>query len=311
MPHHIVNYRGENKKMKLNGVFIEDEYAEAFPNWACRVILTAINEKWAVNIATEATGFATTNIGCPCEAGIERILTLDETPDGRPGVAMMFFAGSKKRLEEQVVARLGMCVLPSPTAAAFDGMPDAKDRIKVEIHVFGDGYEHEVKVGKRTCWAIPIMNGEYIGEEDFGIVKGIAGGNFLILGENLPATLMAAEASVDAIGLVPGTITSFPIVASGSKVGAKKYDFLPASTNEKYCPTIRDQVPDTKVPKGVTCVYEIVVNGVDEAAINAGMKAGIEASVKIPGIKMITAGNYDGTLGPFKFPLREILKANK
>jgi formylmethanofuran--tetrahydromethanopterin N-formyltransferase len=155
------------------------------------------------------------------------------------------------------------------------------------------------------------MNGEYIGEEDFGIVKGIAGGNFLILGENLPATLMAAEASVDAIGLVPGTITSFPIVASGSKVGAKKYDFLPASTNEKYCPTIRDQVPDTKVPKGVTCVYEIVVNGVDEAAINAGMKAGIEASVKIPGIKMITAGNYDGTLGPFKFPLREILKANK
>jgi len=293
--------------MELNGVFIEDEYAEAFPNWACRVIITAINEKWALNAATEATGFATSAIGCPCEAGIERILSPEETPDGRPGVAIMIFAGGKKKVKEQVVERLAECVLTSPTAAVFDGMPEAEERIDVKLHFFGDKFEHKVEVGGRQCWAIPIMNGEYIGEEEFGIVKGIAGGNFFIMGESVEAALEAAEKAVDAIKTVPGSITSFPVVASGSKVGSNAYKFMPATTNEKYCPTIRDQVEDTKVPEGVACIYEIVIDGVDEDAIKAATKAGVEAAVTVPGIKQISAGNFGGNLGPYKFQLSEIL----
>ena len=293
--------------MELNGVFIEDEYAEAFPNWACRVIITAINEKWAVNAATEATGFATSAIGCPCEAGIERILSPDETPDGRPGVAIMIFTGGKKKLKEQVVERLAECVLTSPTAAVFDGMPEAEERIDVKLHFFGDKFEHKVEVGGRQCWAIPIMCGEYIGEEDFGIVKGIAGGNFFIMGESVEASLEASEKAIEAIMTVPGSITSFPVVASGSKVGSNSYKFMPATTNEKYCPTIRDQVEDTRVPEGVACIFEIVIDGVDEAAIRAATKAGVEAAVTVPGIKRITSGNFGGTLGPYKFPLSEIL----
>jgi len=293
--------------MELNGVPIEDEYAEAFPNWACRVVITAINEKWVIKAATEATGFATSAIGCPCEAGIERILDPSETPDGRPGVAVMFFAGGKKKLKEQVVERLAECVLTSPTTAVFDGMPEAEERIDVKLHFFGDGYEFQTEVGGRKCWAIPIMNGNYIGEESFGIVKGIAGGNFFIMGESVPAALMAAEAAVDAIAKEAGTICSFPVVASGSKVGSNKYKFMVATTNEKYCPTIRDKVADTKVPEGVKAVYEIVIDGVDEAAIKAATKAGIEAATKIDGILLITAGNFGGNLGPFKFVLKDIL----
>ena len=293
--------------MELNGVFIEDEYAEAFPNWACRVIITAINEKWALNAATEATGFATSAIGCPCEAGIERILSAEETPDGRPGVAIMIFAGGKKKVKEQVVERLAECVLTSPTAAVFDGMPEAEERIDVKLHFFGDKFEHKVEVGGRQCWAIPIMNGEYIGEEEFGIVKGIAGGNFFIMGESVEAALEASEKAIEAIKTVPGSITSFPVVASGSKVGSNAYKFMPATTNEKYCPTIRDQVEDTKVPEGVACIYEIVIDGVDEEAIKAATKAGVEAAVTVPGIKQITSGNFGGNLGPYKFQLSEIL----
>lgn len=293
--------------MELNGVQIEDEFAEAFPNWACRVIITAINEKWAMQAATEASGFATSAIGCPCEAGIERILPASETPDGRPGVAVLFFAGGKKKLKEQVVERLAECVLTQPTTAVFDGMPGAEERIDVKLHFFGDGFEYQKEVGGRNCWAIPIMNGEYIGEENFGIIKGIAGGNFFIMGENLPAALMAADAAVEAIMTVPGCMCSFPVVASGSKVGSNKYKFMPATTNEKYCPSIRDKVEDTKVPEGVKAVYEIVIDGIDETAIKASTKAGIEAAVKIPGIKLITAGNFGGNLGPYQFKLYEIL----
>ncbi len=293
--------------MELNGVQIEDEFAEAFPNWACRVIITAINEKWAKQAATEATGFATSAIGCPCEAGIEMFLPASETPDGRPGVAVLFFAGGKKKLKEQVVERLAECVLTQPTTAVFDGMPGAEERIDVKLHFFGDGFEYQKEVGGRNCWAIPIMNGEYIGEESFGIVKGIAGGNFFIMGEKLEAALDAADAAVEAILKVPGCMCSFPVVASGSKVGSNKYKFMVATTNEKYCPTIRDKVEDTKVPEGVEAVYEIVIDGIDEASIKAATKAGIEAAVKVPGLKLISAGNFGGSLGPYQFKLYEIL----
>ncbi|UUX91557.1 formylmethanofuran--tetrahydromethanopterin N-formyltransferase [Methanoplanus endosymbiosus] len=293
--------------MELNGVKIDDNYAEAFPNWACRVIITAINEQWAIQAATEATGFATSAIGCPCEAGIEGAVDASETPDGRPGIAVLFFAGGKKRIKEQVIERLAECVLTQPTTAVFDGMPDAEERIDVKLHFFGDGFEYKKEVGGRQCWAIPIMNGEYIGEENFGIVKGVAGGNFFIMGENIPAALMAAESAVDAIMGIPGCMCSFPVVASGSKVGSNKYKFMPATTNEKYCPSIRDKVEGSLVPEGVGAVYEIVIDGVDEDSISEATKAGIEAATKIPGIKFITAGNFGGSLGPFKFDLKEIL----
>lgn len=294
--------------MELNGVTIDDTYAEAFPTWVARVIITAVTEEWAYKAAVEATGFATSAIGCPCEAGIESFLSGDETPDGRPGVAILICAG-KKKVKEQVVERLAECILTAPTTAVFDGLPDAEERIAVKLHFFGDGYEYKKDVGGRNCWVIPIMNGEYVGEEDFGIVKGVAGGNFFVMGENQMAALVGAQAAVDAIASVCGVITSFPggIVASGSKVGSTKYKFMPASTNEKYCPTLREKVPDSKVPEGVRAIYEIVIDGVDEDAVKEAMAEGIQAATTVPGVVFISAGNFGGSLGPFKINLADIL----
>lgn len=294
--------------MELNGVPIDNTYAEAFPTWICRVIITAVTEEWAYKAATEATGFATSAIGCPCEAGIEGVLSPDETPDGRPGISILICAG-KKKLKEQVVERLAECVLTSATTAVFDGLPQAAEKIAVKLHFFGDGYEYQKEVGGRKCWVIPIMEGEYIGEEEFGIVKGVAGGNFFVMGENQMAALMGAQAAVDAISAVCGVITSFPggVVASGSKVGSKKYKFMPASTNEQYCPTLREKVADSKVPKGIGSVYEIVIDGLDETRIAEAMAKGIRAAVMVPGVKFISAGNFGGSLGPYKFELHTIL----
>ncbi len=294
--------------MEINGVTIDDTYAEAFPTWVCRIIITAVSTEWAKKAATEATGFATSAIGCPCEAGIERVLAAGETPDGRPGVSILICA-SKKKLKEQVVERLAECVLTAPTTAVFNGITDAEEKIPVKLHFFGDGHEYQKEVGGRKCWVIPIMNGEYVGEEEFGIVKGVAGGNFFIMGETQMAALTAAEKAVAAIDAVPGVITSFPggVVASGSKVGSLKYKFMPASTNEKYCPTLREKVPDSKVPAGVSTVYEIVIDGVDEKSVAAAMAAGIKAAVTVPGVKFISAGNFGGSLGPFKIELHKIL----
>jgi formylmethanofuran--tetrahydromethanopterin N-formyltransferase len=294
--------------MEINGVTIDNTFAEAFPTWICRVIITAVTKEWAFKAGTEATGFATSAIGCPCEAGIERYMPASETPDGRPGVSVLFCA-SKKKLKEQVVERLAECVLTAPTTAVFNGLTSAEEKIAVKLHYFGDGYEYQKEVGGRKCWVIPIMEGEYIGEEEFGIVKGVAGGNLFVMGENEMSALTGAQAAVDAIMELGGVITSFPggIVASGSKVGSLKYKFMPASTNEKYCPTLRDKVPDSKVPAGVTSIYEIVIDGLDEKSVTAGMAAGIRAAVMVPGVKFISAGNFGGTLGPYKFELHKIL----
>ena len=294
--------------MEINGVPIENTYAEAFPTWISRIIITAVTEEWALRAATEATGFATSAIGCPCEAGIEGILGSEETPDGRPGASILICA-SKKKLKEQVVERLAECVLTSPTTAVFDGLPDAAEKIAVKLHFFGDGYEYQKEVGGRKCWVIPIMEGEYIGEEEFGIIKGVAGGNFFVMGENQMAALMGAQAASEAIQGVCGVITSFPggIVASGSKVGSNKYKFMPASTNEKYCPTLREKVPDSKVPVGVTALYEIVIDGLDEECVAEAMAQGIRAACTVPGVTFISAGNFGGSLGPFKFELYSLL----
>jgi len=294
--------------MEINGITIDNTFAEAFPTWICRVIITAVTKEWAFKAATEATGFATSAIGCPCEAGIECFIPASETPDGRPGVGVLFCA-SKKNLKEQVVERLAECVLTAPTTAVFNGLTSAEEKIAVKLHYFGDGYEYQKEVGGRKCWVIPIMEGEYIGEEEFGIVKGVAGGNLFVMGENEMSALTGAQAAVDAIMELGGVITSFPggIVASGSKVGSLKYKFMKASTNEKYCPTLRDRVPGSKVPAGVTSIYEIVIDGLDEKSVTAGMAAGIRAAVMVPGVKFISAGNFGGTLGPYKFELHKIL----
>jgi formylmethanofuran--tetrahydromethanopterin N-formyltransferase len=295
--------------MEINGVTIDDTYAEAFPTWISKVIITAVSEEWAYKAAVEATGFATSAIGCPCEAGIEGFVSASETPDGRPGVSILICAG-KKKLKEQLIERIGECILTSPTTAVFDGLPEAEERIPVKLHFFGDGYEYQKEVGDRKVWVIPIMNGEYYGEEEFGAVKGIAGGNFFVMGENQMAALMGAQAASDAIANVTGVITSFPggIVASGSKVGSNKYKFMSASTNEKYCPTLKDKVDDSYVPEGVTAIYEIVIDGLDAECIAQAMAEGIWAATKVPGVTYITAGNFGGSLGPHKFPLKDCLE---
>ncbi|GAA5263091.1 formylmethanofuran--tetrahydromethanopterin N-formyltransferase [Methanocalculus sp. MC3] len=292
--------------MEYNGVIIDNTYAEGFPTWVSRVIVTAVTKEWAYKAAVEATGFATSTIGCPAEAGIERFVPADETPDGRPGYAILICVG-KKKLKEQLVERIAECILTAPTTAAFNGL-DAEEKLPVKLHFFGDGFESKVTVGGRECWSIPIMGGDFIIEEEYGAVKGVAGGNFLIMGENQMSALVAAEAAVDAIADVPGVITPFPggVVSSGSKVGSKKYKFMGASTNEAFCPTIREKVEGTSVPAGIGAIYEIVIDGVDEASVMAAMAAGVKAACKVPGVKQITAGNYGGSLGPFKFQLHEL-----
>ena len=296
--------------MEINGVEIEDTFAEGFPIKMARVQITAITERWALEAAREATGFGTSVIGCSAEAGIDCIVGGEVTPDGRPGVNILICNMGYKNLENSLLFRLGQCVLTAPTAAAFSGMPDAEKQFDTgkKLSFFGDGYQKQVELFGRSVWKIPLMSGDFIVEQNFGAVDAIAGGTFLIFAQNQAAGLLAAEAAVNAIGKIKGTITPFPggVVASGSKVGSK-YKFLKASTNTAFCTTLREDGVCT-LAEDVSAVFEIVINGVSREAISAAMKAGINAACRVPGVLKISAANYEGKLGTHQFPLRVVLE---
>ena len=291
--------------LNINGVEIEDTFAEGFKMWGTRVIITAKNRKWALEAATRMTGFATSVIGCKCEAGIESEVT--DTPDGRPGFSVLLFTPSKDDLPKRLMERVGQTVMTCPTTACFNGLPsDSMLSIGGQLRYFGDGYQASKVIGGRRFWRIPVMEGEFLIEEKFGMQRSVGGGNFLILGENGDVTLEATERAVEAMQKVRGVVLPFPggIVRSGSKTRSR-YKFLIASTNDAYCPTLRGSV-DSALPESVNCVLEIVIDGLDLPSVEESTRVGIRAAC-IPGIRRISAGNYGGTLGQFQIHLHKVL----
>jgi formylmethanofuran--tetrahydromethanopterin N-formyltransferase len=292
--------------MKLHGAEIVDTFAEAFPMWGSRVVITAATPEWALQAGRSMTGFATSVIGCKCEAAIERVL--DETPDGRPGVSVLLFAMDKEGVGKRLVERVGQCVLTSPTAACFNGI-EAEDTVDVggQLRYFGDGYQASKVLEGGRYWRVPVMEGEFLVQERFGAAEGVAGGNIIMLGRDHESALRSAEAAAAAMREVEGVIMPFPggIARSGSKVGSR-YSALPASTNHVLCPTLRGQVDDSDVPSDVEAVFEIVIDGLALEPVREAMRVGLVAAAEA-GASHITAGNYGGNLGPHHIHLRELV----
>ena len=294
--------------MNLNGVFIEDTFAEAFGMKAARVVVTACDVVWARHAGVAATGFATSVIACGCEAGIEAEIDAARTPDGRPGVALLFFAVSTKELTKQIERRVGQCILTCPSSAAYAGLAEGEPLpMGKALRYFGDGFQIAKVIGGRRYWRVPVMDGEFLCEETTPMVKAVGGGNLIFVAENAAAALAASERAVAAIRRVPGIIAPFPggVVRSGSKVGSK-YKALPASTNDAYCPGLRGR-PASMLTAEENCVLEVVIDGLTAEAVAAAMAAGLRAACEVAGLRRVTAGNYGGKLGQFQYHLREIL----
>jgi formylmethanofuran--tetrahydromethanopterin N-formyltransferase len=301
--------------MQINGVKIDDTFAEAFGMRGTRVIITAQNHKWARNAAAAMTGFATSVIACGVEAGIERDLAPEETPDGRPGISVLMFAMGSAVLMKQLETRMGQCVLTCPTTAAFSGIDEGYPEITrinlgKNLRFFGDGFQISKQFGGKRYWRVPVMDGEFMTEETTGMVRAVGGGNFLILAESQPQALAACEAAIEAMRKIPNVIMPFPggVVRSGSKVGSR-YKTLIASTNDAFCPTLKG-ITKTDLSPEIESVMEIVIDGLTDPDIRKAMRVGMEAVCELgakQGIKRISAGNYGGKLGQFHFKLREIM----
>lgn len=294
--------------MKIGSTLIEDTFAEAFSMRYTRLLVTAFDDHWLNAAIAEFAGYSASVIACDAEIAVEKRLSASETPDGRVGVSLLAFGFSADALAKAMPGRVGQCLMTCPTTAVFDGLADTEKRIPLgkTLRYFGDGFQKSKIVFGKRFWRIPVMDGEFVVQEDAGVAKGVAGGNILIQSKDQATGLRAARRAVEALAECDGVIAPFPggVVRSGSKVGSR-YPKLKASTADAYCPTLRGRV-ETKLHESANCVYEIVIDGESEEAVGNAMRVMMRAAAG-EGIVAIGAGNYGGKLGKFHFHLRELL----
>jgi formylmethanofuran--tetrahydromethanopterin N-formyltransferase len=303
--------------LTLNGIRVIDTFAEAFDVAGTAIVVTNDTAKWAMIAAMTMTGFATSVIGCGAEAGIDAVLSPEETPDGRPGVRILLFGFEPNGLKDQLIKRVGQCILTCPGTACYAGV-EGPNKIKLggAIRYFGDGFAIAKRVqdatGKeRRYWRIPVMDGEFLCEDSVRAVDGaVGGGNLLFLGRTHSETLKVAEIAVEAAAAVPGAILPFPggIVRSGSKVGGRTKGMM-ASTNDAYCPTLKGRA-GSALPPDCGVVLEIVIDALTSQGVAESMRAGLHAATEIGerhGLIAVTAGNYGGNLGRHHYHLRDLL----
>ncbi len=287
---------------------VADTFAEAFPMRYARLVITAATDAWALVAARSMTGFATSVIGCKCEAAIERVIAAADTPDARPGIAVLLFAMDRDGVGKRVLERVGQSVMTCPTTACFDGFEGDEKTVPLgaSLRYFGDGFQASKVIAGKRFWRIPVMEGEFLVCDSVGVGRGVGGGNLVIGAGDHARALAAAQAAADAMR-GEGIALPFPggIVRSGSKVGALTSKSMPASTNHQLAPTLRVQIDDTLVPDGVGAMFEIVIDAVSEDAVRGAMRRGLHAAAAA-GATHVTAANFGGKLGEFHFPLSEL-----
>jgi formylmethanofuran--tetrahydromethanopterin N-formyltransferase len=296
----------------VNGVTVDDTFAEAFGMSGTALIITADSPRWAMIAAQTMTGFGTSVIGCGAECGIDSIVPPADTPDGRPGVRVLLFGFSPDSLLPQLKNRIGQCVLTSPGSACYNGLESSqKLAMSAGPRFFGDGWQISKRLGKRRFWRVPVMDGEFVIEDSCGLTTdAVGGGNLLILGTDRAGLLETTEAAVAAMTKVPDVIMPFPggIVRSGSKVGSK-YKGAVASTNNAFAPTLRGTTA-SELDATTLCVLEIVIDGLTSQSVAAAMRAGLDtilAGGAAKGVTRVSAGNYGGKLGQHHYHLKDLL----
>ena len=297
---------------------IKDTYAEAFDGIVSRVIVTADQPNVLLKAALHATATPAIVIG-RTEGGIEKWLTPKETPDGRDGVVLQFWGGidenkplgsSLKKFEAELSYRIRQDILVKPFTAVFDALPRFEGKIGMMERVghCGDGYEWTMQRYGRDMIVVPLMVSNFLIEEKLGYAHGVMGANFWLMCTNKQAVMDAGKKALEAIHEVPEVVTPFDICSAGSKPETR-FPLIGPTTNHTYCQTLKKRLgKQSKVPKGVKYIPEIIINGTSMAAVKNAMKAGIQTAANVEGVVAVSAGNYGGKLGKHKIFLRELFR---
>ena len=297
--------------LSIKGVVVEDTYCEAFEGIYTRLIVTAKNLSLLKKAVISATSLPCTVFG-ESEAGIESWLPPSKTPDGRIGAIIQIWVPKVKNylklLMKEVGKRVRQGILVVPTTRVFNAA-DSSNVFDAEVNIgrCGDGYEEFDRMWNREVIRVPIMFGEFIIERYIGYAEGVAGGNIWFFCKSEDIALEVGERVINELSQMPRIITPFDICSAGSKPETK-YPEIGPTTNHPYCPTLRNKIPESKVPEGVKSIPEIVINGADLESVERAMYVCMDVGAEVEGILKISSGNYGGKLGKYKIYLRDILK---
>lgn len=287
--------------MKINDVLIQDTFAEAWDLEVARLVLTAISEDVALGAAQQFVGAAgSSELGARMNAGIERIASPVETPDGRPGaiVACTMPPDKREQLVEELALRLALATLV-PTCAVFDAMVvEAGATEKIQLHertaARWQGYDQERELDGRTLCVVPTTTGEFIYEKSVSLSTRGTDGHFVLFAQTEASAVLAVQAAKNAIAAVDG-------------VAPMGYGLEQVFRELDYVPALRDKIVGSKVPENVASILNLLMFGVSAELMRQGMKVGIQAAVRVPGVTQIGAMNFGGEFGRHTFHLREIL----
>lgn len=312
---------------KINKVNVDmNAYAEAFSGKYIRAIITADNEKMLKFAAERTVALPSTVVGRP-EGGIECYLNTRETPDGRSGAMIQLWMGEntpQEKFEREISLRIRQGTLVVPGTAIFDAC-ESPNEVYDTMRTVGycaDGFQEVVLRNGRNMIEVPIMAPNFFIEKEFGIGRGVSGGNlWFYIDDSRPVPETMSELwdkALTAVDRTPGAIHSFGICSAGSKVGSimadtlagtpegGAYKALGPSTNHLLCPTLKGKVAGSLVPEGIASIPEIVINGVDKEAVMDAMRNTIYAVSNIAGLSLVSAGDYGGSLGKYKIYLKDL-----
>jgi formylmethanofuran--tetrahydromethanopterin N-formyltransferase len=268
----------------------------------CRVLLTALSERVALQEATYLSGFSVIT-SAPLQACVEGRVAPTETPDGRPGVLIQFNAPTKIGMEVfRKVLLDRLYILPHlPTCSLFDATPTGMRGEAVEIgeHLrrWGDSFEEETTLGKHEVIRLPIMTGDMMIERRCHVITGMDG------------VIEVLEASDRIFHDTRGVaLFNYPLGGiSGAKVGGINYCEEGVTINEPYCPTLRSEVSETKIPDKAEAVIEYPLIGLGIEEIKAGLRVAIDAFAATPGVMRITAPSFGGEWGKHQLYLPDVV----
>jgi len=143
-------------------------------------------------------------------------------------------------------------------------------------------------------------------ERFLGYDVGVSGGNIWLMCRDEDSALEAGDKALEAIHKVDGVITPFDLCSAGSKTETK-YPEIGPTTNHYYCPSLKNKIANSRVPKEVESIPEIVINGMSMSAVKEAMMKAIVVTRNMRGVVRISAGNYGGQLGKHRIYLRELL----
>jgi formylmethanofuran--tetrahydromethanopterin N-formyltransferase len=289
--------------MEINGVFIQDTFAEAWDLEVARLALTAISEEVALGAAHQFVGAAgSSELGSRLNAGIERLARPQEMPDGRPGVVIACTMPPAKRgaLLEELALRLVLASLV-PTVALFDCMLPGTSTAAIDLYGLTldrwQGYDTEQMVAGRRLCAVPTTTGQFCYERTICLSTEGTDGHVVCYAAGEAAAVLAVQAAREAIAGVDGVCP----MGYGLEQIFRELDYVPA---------LRHRIEGSRVPDGVGSILNLLMFGVTAGAMRQGMAVAIQAAARVPGVLQIGAMNFGGAFGRHQYHLRPLAGAN-